>query len=157
MSQKKVRNATEVPIFKMYVLITLLTMYDADNTSIPSYEMWQMQAVSKVFSLDRDAFPSLSGLPGETLHSVCTETWLLNSKLCSIQMFLWCITLLPLTSLNLQYIADNNLENNPWHGVDEWLLKVRWVLEWSLVHVLCEPMIVGGDWVPTNYCLGQYI
>ncbi|KAJ8650652.1 hypothetical protein MRB53_003675 [Persea americana] len=48
------------------------------------------EAVSKVFSLDRDAFPSLSGLPGETLHS---------------------------------YIADNNLENNPWHGVDEWLLK----------------------------------
>ncbi|RWR81120.1 RNA polymerase sigma factor sigA-like protein [Cinnamomum micranthum f. kanehirae] len=48
------------------------------------------EAVSKVFSLDRDAFPSLSGLPGESLHS---------------------------------YIADNNLENNPWNGVDEWLLK----------------------------------
>ncbi|KAF5735292.1 putative RNA polymerase sigma factor rpoD [Tripterygium wilfordii] len=48
------------------------------------------EAISKVFSLDRDAFPSLNGLPGETHHS---------------------------------YIADNCLENNPWHGVDEWLLK----------------------------------
>ncbi|XP_068661376.1 RNA polymerase sigma factor sigA-like isoform X1 [Aristolochia californica] len=49
-----------------------------------------MEAISKVFSLDRDAFPSLNGLPGETLHS---------------------------------YIADTNLENSPWHGVDEWFLK----------------------------------
>ncbi|XP_060171461.1 RNA polymerase sigma factor sigA-like [Lycium barbarum] len=48
------------------------------------------EASSKVFSLDREAFPSLNGLPGETLHS---------------------------------YIADNRLENNPWHGVDEWTLK----------------------------------
>ncbi|XP_077234792.1 sigma factor A [Tasmannia lanceolata] len=48
------------------------------------------EAISKVFSLDREAFPTLNGLPGETLHS---------------------------------YIADNNLENNPWHGVDEWSLK----------------------------------
>lgn len=48
------------------------------------------EAVNKVLSLDKEAFPSLNGIPGETLHS---------------------------------YIADNNLENNPWHGVDEWLLK----------------------------------
>ncbi|KAF9625822.1 hypothetical protein IFM89_027265 [Coptis chinensis] len=48
------------------------------------------EATSKVFSLDREAFPSLNGLPGETLHS---------------------------------YIADTRLENNPWHGVDEWTLK----------------------------------
>ncbi|KAK9144093.1 hypothetical protein Sjap_003996 [Stephania japonica] len=48
------------------------------------------EAISMVFSLDREAFPSLNGLPGETLHS---------------------------------YIADNRQENNPWHGVDEWLLK----------------------------------
>lgn len=48
------------------------------------------EAVTKVFSLDREAFPSLNGLPGETLHS---------------------------------YIADTRLENNPWHGVDEWALK----------------------------------
>nr|XP_009629626.1 RNA polymerase sigma factor sigA-like isoform X2 [Nicotiana tomentosiformis] len=48
------------------------------------------EASSKVFSLDREAFPSLNGLPGETLHS---------------------------------YIADNRLENIPWHGVDEWMLK----------------------------------
>ncbi|XP_058084695.1 RNA polymerase sigma factor sigA-like isoform X1 [Magnolia sinica] len=48
------------------------------------------EAISKVFSLDREAFPTLNGLPGETLHS---------------------------------YIADNNLENNPWHGFDEWSLK----------------------------------
>ncbi|CAB4271786.1 unnamed protein product [Prunus armeniaca] len=48
------------------------------------------EAISKVFSLDRDAFPSLNGLPGETHHS---------------------------------YIADNRLENIPWHGVDAWALK----------------------------------
>ena len=28
-----------------------------------------MQAISKVFSLDREAFPSLNGLPGVTHHS----------------------------------------------------------------------------------------
>ncbi|XP_028097940.1 RNA polymerase sigma factor sigA-like isoform X1 [Camellia sinensis] len=50
-----------------------------------------IDAISKVFSLDREAFPSLNGLPGETLHS---------------------------------YFADNHLENNPWHGVDEWALKL---------------------------------
>ncbi|XP_022742267.1 RNA polymerase sigma factor sigA-like isoform X2 [Durio zibethinus] len=48
------------------------------------------EAVSKVFSLDRDAFPSLNGIPGETHHS---------------------------------YVADNRVENIPWHGVDEWALK----------------------------------
>ncbi|CAO2815982.1 unnamed protein product [Amaranthus hypochondriacus] len=48
------------------------------------------EAVRSVLSLDREAFPSLNGLPGETFHS---------------------------------YIADNRLENNPWHGVDEWALK----------------------------------
>jgi hypothetical protein len=25
----------------------------------------------------------------------------------------------------LKYIADNRPENNPWHGVDEWALKVK--------------------------------
>ncbi|KAK1306540.1 RNA polymerase sigma factor sigA [Acorus calamus] len=48
------------------------------------------EAVSKVISLDREAFPSLNGLPSETLHS---------------------------------YVADNNLENNPWQGLEEWSLK----------------------------------
>ncbi|URD81427.1 CemA family [Musa troglodytarum] len=48
------------------------------------------QAASTVLSIDREAFPSLNGLPGETLHS---------------------------------YIADRNLENNPWHGFEEWSLK----------------------------------
>lgn len=48
------------------------------------------EATGKVFSLDREAFPSLNGLPGETHHS---------------------------------YIADIRLENNPWHGVDDWALK----------------------------------
>jgi hypothetical protein len=28
-------------------------------------------------------------------------------------------------SLFSKYIADNRLENNPWHGVDEWALKVK--------------------------------
>ncbi|KAG6605170.1 RNA polymerase sigma factor sigA [Cucurbita argyrosperma subsp. argyrosperma] len=50
------------------------------------------EAISKVFSLDREAFPSLNGLPGETHHS---------------------------------YIADNRLENNPWHGTDTWSLKIE--------------------------------
>ncbi|GAY43216.1 hypothetical protein CUMW_072820 [Citrus unshiu] len=49
-----------------------------------------VDAIGKVFSLDREAFPSLNGLPGETHHS---------------------------------YIADNRVENNPWHGVDDWALK----------------------------------
>uniref|UniRef100_M1CIG2 Sigma factor n=1 Tax=Solanum tuberosum TaxID=4113 RepID=M1CIG2_SOLTU len=49
-----------------------------------------VNASSKVYSLDREVFPSLNGLPGATLHS---------------------------------YIADNHLENNPWHGVDTWALK----------------------------------
>ncbi|CAD5195695.1 unnamed protein product [Musa acuminata subsp. malaccensis] len=48
------------------------------------------QAASIVLSIDREAFPSLNGLPGKTLHS---------------------------------YIADRNLENNPWHGFEEWSLK----------------------------------
>ncbi|WOL05501.1 hypothetical protein Cni_G14230 [Canna indica] len=48
------------------------------------------QAANVVLSLDREAFPSLNGLPGETLHS---------------------------------YIADRNLENNPWHGFEEWSVK----------------------------------
>lgn len=51
-----------------------------------------MEADRSVFSLDREAFPSLSGRPGETWHS---------------------------------YIADNNLENNPWHGVRELALKLE--------------------------------
>ncbi|EPS67249.1 sigma factor [Genlisea aurea] len=48
------------------------------------------EAVSIVISLDREAFPSLNGLPGETYHS---------------------------------YIADNQMDNNPWYGFDEWALK----------------------------------
>ncbi|XP_057478804.1 RNA polymerase sigma factor sigA [Actinidia eriantha] len=31
------------------------------------------EAISKVFSIDRDAFPSLNGLPGETLHSYIAD------------------------------------------------------------------------------------
>uniref|UniRef100_A0A6N2MV69 RNA polymerase sigma-70 domain-containing protein n=1 Tax=Salix viminalis TaxID=40686 RepID=A0A6N2MV69_SALVM len=50
----------------------------------------KIRNATEVFSLDREAFPSLNGLPGETHHS---------------------------------YIADNHLENNPWHGVDEGALK----------------------------------
>jgi len=37
------------------------------------------EAVSKVFSLDRDAFPSLNGLPGETHHSYIADTRLENN------------------------------------------------------------------------------
>ncbi|KAJ4828076.1 hypothetical protein Tsubulata_008210 [Turnera subulata] len=48
------------------------------------------EACSKIVSLDREAFPSLSGLAGKTLHS---------------------------------YIADDCLENNPWHGLYKLALK----------------------------------
>lgn len=48
------------------------------------------EAVNRVVSLDREAFPSLNGLPSETFHC---------------------------------YVADNNLENNPWNGFEEWSLK----------------------------------
>ncbi|XP_077242337.1 RNA polymerase sigma factor sigA-like [Tasmannia lanceolata] len=58
-----------------------------------------LQATTKVFSLDREAFPTLNGLPGDTLHNVVL--------------------------FYLNYIADANLENPPWHGVDEWSLKVE--------------------------------
>ncbi|KAJ7949928.1 RNA polymerase sigma factor [Quillaja saponaria] len=54
------------------------------------------EATSKVFSLDREAFPSLNGLPGETHHSV---------------------------SVLLYILPDNRLENIPWNVVDEWALK----------------------------------
>ncbi|KAG9133914.1 hypothetical protein Leryth_004626 [Lithospermum erythrorhizon] len=37
------------------------------------------EAVSKVFSLDREAFPSLNGLPGATLHSYIADTHLENN------------------------------------------------------------------------------
>lgn len=37
------------------------------------------EAVSKVFSLDRDAFPSLNGLPGETHHSYIADPHLENN------------------------------------------------------------------------------
>ncbi|KAM1127176.1 hypothetical protein ACFX2B_041752 [Malus domestica] len=36
------------------------------------------EAISKVFSLDRDAFPSLNGLPGETHHSYIADNRLEN-------------------------------------------------------------------------------
>ncbi|KAL7003843.1 hypothetical protein U1Q18_004986 [Sarracenia purpurea var. burkii] len=37
------------------------------------------EAISKVFSLDREAFPSLNGLPGETLHSYIADIHLENN------------------------------------------------------------------------------
>ncbi|XP_050226162.1 RNA polymerase sigma factor sigA [Mercurialis annua] len=37
------------------------------------------EAVSKVFSLDRQAFPSLNGLPGETHHSYIADNSLVNN------------------------------------------------------------------------------
>ncbi|GAB2289738.1 hypothetical protein Dimus_024045 [Dionaea muscipula] len=48
------------------------------------------EAIRHVVSLDREAFSSFDGLPGETYHS---------------------------------YIADNRVENSPWHVVDECALK----------------------------------
>jgi hypothetical protein len=72
MSQRKVRNATEVLdlwIHQFYRLMLSLYVNQQCN---------HMQAISKVFSLDREAFPSLNGLPGETHHSVSeAQLWLI--------------------------------------------------------------------------------
>ncbi|KAH7687120.1 Sigma3 and sigma4 domains of RNA polymerase sigma factors protein [Dioscorea alata] len=48
------------------------------------------QADRMMISLEKEAFPSLNGRPGKTLHS---------------------------------YVADNNLENNPWQGFEDGYLK----------------------------------
>lgn len=92
-----------------------------------------MQAVSKIFSLDRDAFPSLNGLPGETHHSVSLFFRLLFNKMtvldasymfpCSLSSPVYNFWLVCFQYF--QYIADNRLENNPWHEYDEWALKVN--------------------------------
>lgn len=39
--------------------------------------------------------------------------------------------------LLFQYIADNCLENNPWHGVDEWALKVKEIINWKYKTQMC--------------------
>lgn len=78
-----------------------------------------MQAASKVLSLDREAFPSLNGLPGETLHSVSLATQFLYKRFIDYKNSLFHNTI-----YFLQYIADRNVENNPWYGFEEWSLKV---------------------------------
>lgn len=42
------------------------------------------EAISKVFSLDREAFPSLNGLPGETLHSYIADNHVENIPWCGV-------------------------------------------------------------------------
>ncbi|KAH1105755.1 hypothetical protein J1N35_009523 [Gossypium stocksii] len=69
MSQKKVRNATEVQYArKLLSRLTNTIAFSGPHTIISL-----MQADSKVFSLDRVAFPSLNGLPGETHHSYIAD------------------------------------------------------------------------------------
>ena len=50
------------------------------HAKAPIYDDCLMQAVSKVFSLDREAFPSLNGLPNETLHSVSISNEAKNNE-----------------------------------------------------------------------------
>ena len=83
-----------------------------------------MQAVNKVLSLDQQAFPSLNGLPGETLHSVSCSMTTSEARVPS-----FCLdrrqklSLLPF-SPRFQYIEDENVANNPWHGFEQGYLKV---------------------------------
>jgi len=96
-----------------------------------------LQAISKTISLDREAFPSLNGLRGDTHHSVRFNTFLFTSpsrKIIRATFFLFfafCLffSRIPVVSFVIyafhsQYIADNRVENIPWKGVDEWALKV---------------------------------
>lgn len=86
-------------------------------------------------------FPSLNGLPGETHHSVSLVVASFFSlwKDFSSTFYTSCIYyLLTFFSLLLfQYIADNCLENNPWHGVDEWALKVKEIINWKYETQMC--------------------
>lgn len=142
MSQKKVRNATEVTeslraTWSSYIECNILL-------SICSLCIYISQAISKVFSLDREAFPSLNGLPGDTHHCVSVDWYCSTSPSRKIIrtafftplpffFFHQKYQLLILFIFPLQYIADNRLENIPWHGVDEWTLKVFWkISEWNL-------------------------
>ncbi|KAB2005185.1 hypothetical protein E1A91_D11G259900v1 [Gossypium mustelinum] len=88
-ARSQVSYSLNEPSFKYLILLYFQRIAESLNMSQKKVRN-ATEAVSKVFSLDRDAFPSLNGLPGETHHS---------------------------------YIADNHVENNPWHGVDEWALK----------------------------------
>ena len=79
--------------------------------------------MNKVVSLDQLAFPSLNGLPGETLHSVScymitTEAFhpfILEKSESKFS---------PIFSSKFQYIEDENVANDPWHGFEEGYLKV---------------------------------
>lgn len=71
MSQKKVRNATEVT---ESLRATWSSSIECNILlSICSLCIYISQAISKVFSLDREAFPSLNGLPGDTHHCVSVD------------------------------------------------------------------------------------
>lgn len=52
------------------VELLLLNSFDISGIVTDIFTGWKIQAVNKVLSLDQQAFPSLNGLPGETLHSV---------------------------------------------------------------------------------------
>lgn len=55
----------------MFEIVSCLVHYSWLNyTTVLIVQCHSMQAISKVISLDREAFPSLNGLPGETHHSV---------------------------------------------------------------------------------------
>ncbi|EXB56431.1 RNA polymerase sigma factor rpoD [Morus notabilis] len=89
------------------------------------------EAIRKVLSLNREAFPSLNGLPGETHHS---------------------------------YVADNCAEDIPWHGVDEWVLKLSKVRVQEEVNKLIsttlgerERDIIQLYYGLDNECLGRIL
>lgn len=90
MSQKKVRNATEVRYArKLLSRLTITVAFSHPHTIISL-----MQADSKVFSLDRIAFPSLNGLSGETHHSVSSaNTNQLNRILVPLMVISCCLLL----------------------------------------------------------------
>jgi RNA polymerase primary sigma factor len=90
-----------------------------------------LQAISKVFSLDREAFPSLNGLPGDTYHNVSFNTFSTTRSrtIIGFRYFLLClypkISIVSFcSSFRSQFVADKRIENIPWNGVDEWALKV---------------------------------
>lgn len=90
-----------------------------------------LQATSKVFSLDREAFPTLNGLPGDTHHSVSFTSP--SRKIIGFTSFFFAFSFVFFPKISIvsfyssfcsQFIADKQNENIPWNGVDEWALKV---------------------------------
>jgi len=105
-SEKKVHNATEVKELKSYLVEFLLV--NAFWHFCHSQKHSHMQAVNKVLSLDQQAFPSLNGLPGDTLHSV-------SRVICSIVFFLtWGMLETNFIPLFLMFSVYRGSERRKW-------------------------------------------